>query len=58
MLDPHYAYAMDLAIALRKKHALDGTRPPWNPYSNIFELTETISRGGAVDGSGIPHKTD
>lgn len=58
MLDPYYTSAMNRAIALRTKHALDGTRPPWNPCSNIFELTETISKGCAIDGSGAPHKTD
>jgi hypothetical protein len=55
MLDTLYDEAMDRAVALRRKHALDGTEPPWNPYSNVYELTETISKGEAIEGSGMPH---
>ena len=58
MLDPFYSDAMGRAAALRRKHALDGTKPPWNPSSNIYELIETISTGKAIKGSGIPHKAD
>jgi len=62
MVQPHvdtlhamYPEAVRRAKWLQEKHSLDGTAEPWNPSSNMWELTETIKLGKSIANSGNPH---
>jgi hypothetical protein len=57
-LDGQYPVAMERAEALHVQHAKNDIRPPWNPCSNMFELTETIKNGHCIEGAGVPHRAE
>ncbi|GAC86121.1 hypothetical protein GP2_054_00280, partial [Gordonia paraffinivorans NBRC 108238] len=49
-----YESAANRARALARKHVGDMSPVPWNPYSNMWELIETIRRGRGIDNTGRP----
>lgn len=54
MLDQGYNDAIRRARSLVSKHSGDGTDLPWNPVSNVWQLTEAIRTATSVEGSGLP----
>ncbi|MCV7146688.1 RloB family protein [Mycobacterium riyadhense] len=54
LLDARYEDAKNRARHLITRHLQNGTPFPANPSSNMFELMETIAKGGSVPGSGLP----
>lgn len=47
-LRENFEVARANAQRLDEKHALDGTRTPWNPSTNMWRLVDTIRLGGPV----------
>jgi hypothetical protein len=54
LLDAGYEIAKKNAKELDAKHSGDQTEHPWNPSSNVWELTETIKTAKPSSGSGVP----
>lgn len=45
LLVEKYSIAKPRAEALAVKHAADGSERPWNPYSDVWKLVDTIMTG-------------
>lgn len=45
MLSQNFGDAKGRALKLDQKHEGDGTKPPWNPSSNVWALVEKIRSG-------------
>jgi hypothetical protein len=56
LLDAGYEDALKRAQDLELKHRGDGSPRPWNPYTNVWELIETIRNGAEQPGSGQPFR--
>lgn len=54
LLEERYGTALENAKQLDAKHRGDGTKKPWNPGSNVWELIETIRNAASLPGSGVP----
>lgn len=54
LLDEHYKHAHSHALLLDEKHTGDGASHPWNPSSNMWELTETIADQSHKARAGVP----
>ncbi|OHT88084.1 RloB family protein [Mycobacteroides saopaulense] len=54
LLDAGYLMAKQRACGLDAKHLGDQSVLPWNPSSNIWELTETIKTARVLPAAGIP----
>ncbi|MGV0796192.1 RloB family protein [Mycolicibacterium elephantis] len=53
-----YDSAKRRACALTKKHHGDGADRPWNPWSNVWELVDTIRATAPISGSGVPFRIE
>jgi hypothetical protein len=56
-LSARYGQAVEHAKLLDAKHVGDNSPTPWNPSTNIWELTETILYAEVIDGSGVPFRS-